>query len=147
MNRTALVLGIRKHLSNCFQYTHAFVPNDEFDSFKTPSAKPLEETDPTGFVFLHAFGCTQNLTVAILIDGDCHQNRHTSLEWIFNEVDDLNMDEQACLDNMPESLQDTERYETMQNAVDSLTDAYDTLDEFRDKPDEVLASLREIDGA
>ena len=56
------------------------------------------------------------------------------------------MDEQACLDNMPESLQDTERYETMQNAVDSLTDAYDTLDEFRDKPDEVMASLREIDG-
>lgn len=74
------------------------------------------------------------------------ENVATSLEWIFNEVDDLNMDEQACLDNMPESLQDTERYETMQNAVDSLTDAYDTLDEFRDKPDEVLSSLREIDG-
>src|SRR5699024_2121462 len=42
--------------------------------FKATSAKPLEEADPACLVLLHAFGCTQNLTVTLLIHGNCHQN-------------------------------------------------------------------------
>ena len=72
MNHTALVLCLRKHLSHSFQHTQTLVSNNEFDALKASAPEPLEEADPTGLVLLHAFSSPQNLTVAILIDGDCH---------------------------------------------------------------------------
>lgn len=38
-------------------------------------------------------------------------------------------DEQEALDNMPESLQETERYSTMEENVEAITDAMDSLGE------------------
>ena len=37
--------------------------------------------------------------------------------------------ESDCLDNYPENLQGTDRYEKMERAVDSLTEASEKLDE------------------
>jgi len=72
MNHTALVLCLRKHLSHSFQHTQTLVSNNEFDALKATAPEPLEEADPAGLIFFHSLGCAQNLTVAILIDGDCH---------------------------------------------------------------------------
>lgn len=36
-------------------------------------------------------------------------------------------DEQLCLDNLPENLQDSERSETMERAIESLEDAIDRI--------------------
>jgi len=37
--------------------------------------------------------------------------------------------EQDCIDNYPENLQGTERYEQMEAAVDSLNDALEKIDD------------------
>ncbi len=46
-------------------------------------------------------------------------------------ISDARDDEQYCLDNLPENLQNSERYENMENAVDYLEDALDRIDEAR----------------
>lgn len=38
-------------------------------------------------------------------------------------------EEQDCLDNMPENLQESDRYDKMECAVDKLSDATDRIDE------------------
>ena len=38
-------------------------------------------------------------------------------------------DEQECLDNLPENLQNSERYETMETAIDSLEEAIEKIEE------------------
>ncbi len=40
--------------------------------------------------------------------------------------------ESDCLDNYPENLQSTEKYERMESAVDHLNDALENLDEARE---------------
>lgn len=40
--------------------------------------------------------------------------------------------EQNCLDNMPENLQDSERYQKMESAVDNLESAVDSIEEAKD---------------
>lgn len=37
--------------------------------------------------------------------------------------------EQDCIDNYPENLQSTERFECMESAVDSLNDALEKIDD------------------
>lgn len=37
--------------------------------------------------------------------------------------------EQDCMDNYPENLQSTERFERMESAVDSLNDALEKIDD------------------
>lgn len=44
-------------------------------------------------------------------------------------VDSVCDKEQDCLDNYPENLQGTERYERMEDAVDSLNDALEKIDD------------------
>ncbi|MDB7829194.1 hypothetical protein [Intestinimonas butyriciproducens] len=48
-------------------------------------------------------------------------------------------DEQECLDNLPENLQNSERYETMEAAIDSLEEAIDKIDEAKDHIDDAIA--------
>jgi len=48
-------------------------------------------------------------------------------------------DEQYALDNMPENLQDSERCEAMESAVDKLEDAIASISEARDYVDEAIA--------
>lgn len=41
-------------------------------------------------------------------------------------------EEQDCMDNYPENLQGTDRFERMEAAVDSLNDALEKIDEAKD---------------
>ena len=41
--------------------------------------------------------------------------------------------EQECVDNYPESFQDTDKYEKMEAAVEALEEAVDSLDDVRDQ--------------
>lgn len=47
-------------------------------------------------------------------------------------VDAVYDKEQGCLDNYPENLQESERFEKMECAVDNLSDALDKLDDVRE---------------
>ena len=48
-------------------------------------------------------------------------------------------DEHDCLDNMPENLQESERYAKMEDAVDHLSDALESLNDAKDE----LSAARE----
>ena len=47
--------------------------------------------------------------------------------------------ESDCMDNMPESLQDTERYEKMERAVENLESALEQIESAKDCLDEAIA--------
>lgn len=47
--------------------------------------------------------------------------------------------ESDCMDNMPESLQDTDRYEKMERAVESLESALEHIESAKDCLDEAIA--------
>ncbi len=62
-----------------------------------------------------------------------------SLADLQEEVSTVRDDEEEAMENMPESLQGSERYEQMEGAVGVLEEANDLFDELMDK-------LKEIDG-
>lgn len=45
------------------------------------------------------------------------------------DISSILADEQDCLNNVPENLEGSERYDAMENAVDNLEDAIDALDD------------------
>lgn len=47
--------------------------------------------------------------------------------------------ESDCLDNMPENLQDTDRYEKMEKAVENLEAALEHIENAQDCIDEAIA--------
>lgn len=47
-------------------------------------------------------------------------------------------DEQECVDNLPENLQNSERYETMEAAIDSLEEAIEKIDEAKEHIDDAI---------
>ena len=44
-------------------------------------------------------------------------------------LENIQEEEQECFDNLPESFQDGEKGETAQEAIDSLQNAYDSIEE------------------
>lgn len=58
------------------------------------------------------------------------------LDMAFNLVENARDDEQDCLDNMPENLEYSERYEKMENAVEKLEDAISSIEEAKDALEE-----------
>lgn len=46
-----------------------------------------------------------------------------------NIVEQVKDEEQDCMDNIPESLQETDRFYMMDEAVDALQDALDSINE------------------
>ena len=52
----------------------------------------------------------------------------TLIEQANDIISDVAENEQDCLDNMPENLQMSDRYETMENCVSSLEDVVSQLD-------------------
>lgn len=56
-------------------------------------------------------------------------NLIVSLETIKSEIDNILSDEQEYLDNIPENLQCSERYDVADNAIDSLDLAISNVDE------------------
>lgn len=51
------------------------------------------------------------------------------LEAALKIADAVRYEEQECLDNMPENLEGSYRYEKMENAVDKLEDAISNIEE------------------
>lgn len=51
------------------------------------------------------------------------------LSTVTSVVDSVCDKEQDCMDNCPENLQGSERYEKMEDAVDNLNDALEKLEE------------------
>ena len=87
-------MGLWKHVSHGLQHPYTLVPDDELHTIQAPSFEPLEEADPAGLVLFHALGSTQNLTITVLIDRDCHQNGHI---FVFSapvaaQIDSVNVD-------------------------------------------------------
>jgi hypothetical protein len=65
-----------------------------------------------------------------------NKDRRTSLEAIANKIDGLKCEletlrdeEQEYFDNMPESLQGSDKGETAENAISNLDDAINSLEE------------------
>ena len=61
-----------------------------------------------------------------------------TLAELLTEIEELRDEEQEALENLPESLQETERGERMQTAADALDDAYTNLDSVNDSLTEAL---------
>ena len=53
----------------------------------------------------------------------------TKLEELYDILEEVKNEEECCKDNMPENLQNTERYERMEEAVDNLESALSSLEE------------------
>lgn len=56
-----------------------------------------------------------------------------TLDGIYEVLNDLEREEQQALDNMPESFQESERGERMQEIIDSLSSAAGYLDEAQEE--------------
>lgn len=60
-------------------------------------------------------------------------SRATSMLCSVSELINRALDqEQDCLDNMPENLQDSERYQKMEAAVESLENAVNSVDDAKE---------------
>ena len=58
------------------------------------------------------------------------QKIYDQLEELKEELDFIIEDEQTALDNMPESMWETERYENMESGLESLEDVQNSFDTF-----------------
>ena len=58
------------------------------------------------------------------------QKIYDQLEELREKLDFIIEDEQTALDNMPESMWETERYENMESGLESLDDVQNSFDTF-----------------
>lgn len=63
-----------------------------------------------------------------------------NLEEIKNAIEEMQDDEQCKFDNMPESLQESERGEAMQNAIEYLEDASYSIEDVIDYLNNIVES-------
>lgn len=70
----------------------------------------------------------------------------SSLESIHEDVEGVQSDEQEAFDNIPENLQESERYETAEAAVDALDSAEGGFEEVTDCIDSIIDYLNEATG-
>lgn len=69
-------------------------------------------------------------------------------ENVIDELEDLLADEEEKMENIPESLQETERYHIMEESCEYLQEAIDELENSEEGNgySEVIKILRNIDG-
>ena len=60
------------------------------------------------------------------------------LDEVKTDLEFMQEDEQSKLDNLPEGIQDSERGEAMQNAIDQLEYACDSIQEAIDNLQEII---------
>ncbi len=65
------------------------------------------------------------------------------MESILDDLETIKSEEEECFENIPENLQDSERYTAAEEAVENLDSAYDTLQEAIDNLADVVSSLEE----
>jgi hypothetical protein len=71
--------------------------------------------------------------------------RSANLQTSRNVVEEIKDDNQSSFDNMPEGLQNGEKGELMQNAIDSLTNVEYSLDEAINAIDTAIQELEGIE--
>ena len=55
-----------------------------------------------------------------------------------DELEDIRAGEEMAMENIPENLQNSEKYALMEGAVDALEDAYGSVSDAIDSLDEIL---------
>lgn len=55
-----------------------------------------------------------------------------------NLIDDVSIEEEMAMENMPENLQETERYTSMEENVENLQASSDLLDEVLEYIEEII---------
>ena len=55
-----------------------------------------------------------------------------------NLIDDVSIEEEMAMENMPENLQETERYTSMEENVENLQSSSDLLDEVLEYIEEII---------
>ena len=68
------------------------------------------------------------------------ENVQEKIAELLCEIDEIRNEEQEAFENLPESLQETERGEHMQAACDALDEAYSNLESVDDSLIEALES-------
>ena len=63
------------------------------------------------------------------------------MEDLLGDIDIVREEENEALNNMPESLMETDRYAQIEAAADNLEDAYDTFSDMKDSLEDVVNSL------
>lgn len=66
------------------------------------------------------------------------QNIITKIDILKEELEALRDEEQDYMDNIPENLQGSERYEVAEEAVDNMDNALDAFDEVIDSISETI---------
>ena len=55
-----------------------------------------------------------------------------------DELENIRSEEEMAMENIPENLQNSEKYALMEDAVDALEDAYGSVSDAIDSLDEIL---------
>jgi len=63
------------------------------------------------------------------------------MEDLLGDIDIVREEENEALNNMPESLMETDRYAQIEAAANNLEEAYDTFSEMKDSLEDVVNSL------
>jgi hypothetical protein len=53
-------------------------------------------------------------------------------------------EEEECYDNLPEGLQESDKGDRIQEAIDTLDDAINSLDEIRDNVDSLITQIDDV---
>ena len=77
--------------------------------------------------------------------GATSQNASSLLNDVSSNIDDLEMEERDCFDNLPEGLQMAEKGEAMEMAADNLETARDYIDDAESNTDDVISELEDYD--
>ena len=74
-----------------------------------------------------------------------NKTRRTAIKKVFEQLEELMAtvevirdEEQDAFDNLPESFQSSERGETMEENIDALDSAYNSIEEAKDLLEELL---------
>ena len=61
-----------------------------------------------------------------------------AIDRLMDDIEEVQNEEQEAYDNMPENLQESERGEAIQEAIDNLDSAWSSLEEAKDTLEEII---------
>ena len=65
------------------------------------------------------------------------------VENILSDIEIVKDEEEECLENIPENLQESERYNQVEEAADNLNTAYDMCQDVFGNIEEIISTLEE----
>lgn len=65
------------------------------------------------------------------------------VENILSDIEIVKDEEEECLENIPENLQESERYNQVEEAADNLNTAYDMCQDVVGNIEEIISTLEE----